>query len=97
MLGLLKHFILMFLRNVCFFLQQNLGTTPTDLLIYNLPLNYDKSRIKNRLKMLTDNCGGRVMNIVPERGVATIRFSSIDFASRYVQNTGTFSSKFFTK
>ncbi|XP_044758548.1 meiosis regulator and mRNA stability factor 1 isoform X2 [Coccinella septempunctata] len=49
--------------------------------ITNLPLNCNFGKIKARLKILTDNCGGRVEDIHPE-GRATVRFSTLDFALR---------------
>ncbi|KRT80032.1 RNA binding protein, partial [Oryctes borbonicus] len=53
-----------------------------EILISNLPTNYDKSKLKNRLKLLSDNCGGRVVDIDRERGKAILKFSSLDFALR---------------
>lgn len=55
-----------------------------DLVIDNLPLNYDVGRLKMRLSILTNNCGGRVTNINNAQGIATVRFSSLDFATRFV-------------
>ncbi|KAL3273485.1 hypothetical protein HHI36_014926 [Cryptolaemus montrouzieri] len=49
--------------------------------IANLPLNQNFGRIKARLKILTDNCGGKVQDIYPD-GRATIRFANLDFATR---------------
>ncbi|KAF5282505.1 hypothetical protein FQR65_LT14275 [Abscondita terminalis] len=55
-----------------------------DLLVFNLPLisNNDVGRLKNRLKYLSDNCGGRVLSIHKDSGYAVIRFTSLDFAKR---------------
>lgn len=54
----------------------------TDLLITNLPVNCDKGKIKNRLKYLTNNCGGKVTDIKSAKGVAIIKFSTVDSAIR---------------
>lgn len=54
----------------------------TDITVCNLPSHLNKKKIKNRLKMLVDNCGGRVMNIECDEGIATIRFSSVEVATR---------------
>lgn len=55
-----------------------------DLLVFNLPFNIcnDMGRLKSRLKLLSDNCGGRVLAVHRELGYAVIRFSSSDFAKR---------------
>ncbi|XP_017774585.1 PREDICTED: meiosis arrest female protein 1 isoform X2 [Nicrophorus vespilloides] len=52
-----------------------------DLLVSNLPKVYDK-RLKIRLKLLSDNCGGRVTEVNNDEGTAILRFSSLDFALR---------------
>lgn len=54
----------------------------TDLLVSNLPLNFDRAKIKQRLKYLSDNCGGKVGEVDSERGTAIIRFTTIDYANR---------------
>lgn len=53
-----------------------------DLVISNLPPQYDKGKLKNRLKFLSDNCGGKVVSIDTELGQAILRFTSSDFANR---------------
>ncbi|KAF5280789.1 hypothetical protein FQA39_LY17970 [Lamprigera yunnana] len=61
-----------------------LPNQPCDLLIFNLPFmfNNDVGRLKNRLKYLSDNCGGRVLTVHKDSRCAIIRFSSFDFAKR---------------
>lgn len=51
-----------------------------DLVVSNLPEDKDQARIKNRLKQLSGNCGGRVIAIT--KSTATIRFSTGEFATR---------------
>lgn len=63
-------------------MQSSQGPTAVDLLISNIPLNCDPKRVKTRLKMLTDNCGGRVVSVVPDFGLATVRFANNDTAFR---------------
>lgn len=54
-----------------------------DLLIYNLPEDKDVVSIKRRLKQLSNNCGGRVVQI--RENVAVLRFCSKESADRYDQ------------
>ncbi|KAK4874882.1 hypothetical protein RN001_014242 [Aquatica leii] len=63
---------------------KSISNQQTDLLVFNLPLiaTNDVSRLKNRLKYLSDNCGGRVLSIYKDSRYAVIRFSSLDFAKR---------------
>lgn len=56
---------------------------PCYLIISNLP-QYEEKKIRNRLKLLTDNCGGRIANVSQQNGVAHIRFTNFDAAQRYV-------------
>lgn len=51
-----------------------------EVIVSNLPQDKDISKVKNRLKKLSDNCGGRVGHIIYDRAV--IRFPTIEFASR---------------
>jgi meiosis arrest female protein 1 len=51
-----------------------------ELVVSNLPEDRDQSRIKHRLKQLSENCGGRVVAIT--KSTATIRFSTGEFAAR---------------
>jgi meiosis arrest female protein 1 len=51
-----------------------------ELVVSNLPEDKDQNRIKNRLKQLSGNCGGRVVAIA--KSTATIRFSTGEFAAR---------------
>ncbi|KAK9739275.1 NYN domain [Popillia japonica] len=53
-----------------------------EVMISNLPIKLDKNKLKNRLKLLSDNCGGRVINVNNEKGRAILRFSTLDFAVR---------------
>ncbi|XP_066545181.1 meiosis regulator and mRNA stability factor 1 isoform X2 [Amia ocellicauda] len=52
----------------------------TLLYVYNLPTNRDGKSISNRLRRLSDNCGGKVLSI--SAGGAVLRFSSQDAAER---------------
>ncbi|XP_039631254.1 meiosis regulator and mRNA stability factor 1 isoform X2 [Polypterus senegalus] len=52
----------------------------TLLYIYNLPANRDGKSVSNRLRRLSDNCGGKVLSI--SSGIAVLRFSSRDAAER---------------
>jgi meiosis arrest female protein 1 len=51
-----------------------------EIIVSNLPEDKDQSRVKNRLKQLSGNCGGRVVAIT--KSTATIRFSTGEFAAR---------------
>ncbi|XP_023712451.1 meiosis regulator and mRNA stability factor 1 isoform X5 [Cryptotermes secundus] len=53
---------------------------PVEVIVSNLPEDKDQSRIRNRLKQLSVNCGGRVVAIT--KSTATIRFSTGEFAAR---------------
>lgn len=55
-----------------------------DIYVSNLPNGYEKKLLKNRLKFLSDNCGGRVVAVDPETGTAVIRCSSLHVAIRCV-------------
>lgn len=56
------------------------SNNPVEVLVSNLPLGYDPAKIRNKLKRLSENCGGRV-GIINDQ-TTTIRFSSMEFASR---------------
>lgn len=56
------------------------GNQPVEVTVSNLPVDKELGRVKNRLRKLSDNCGGRVGQIIHDR--ATIRFTSIESASR---------------
>ncbi|KZC11840.1 Meiosis arrest female protein 1 [Dufourea novaeangliae] len=51
-----------------------------DLLVCNLPKDQDLVSIKRRIKQLSENCGGRVLEI--QSNVAVVRFTSEVFAER---------------
>ncbi|KAL1452642.1 hypothetical protein WDU94_006853 [Cyamophila willieti] len=53
---------------------------PAEVLVTGLPPGMDHSRIRNRLKRLSENCGGRV-GIITDYAT-TIRFPNYEFASR---------------
>lgn len=53
-----------------------------EVIVRNLPQSYDHAKLKNRLKQLSDNCGGRVVYVCLETGNAVIRFSTLDIAVR---------------
>ncbi|KAI1896045.1 hypothetical protein AGOR_G00090760 [Albula goreensis] len=50
------------------------------LYVYNLPTNRDGKSVSNRLRRLSDNCGGKVLSILA--GSAVLRFGSQDAAER---------------
>ncbi|KAJ8284013.1 hypothetical protein COCON_G00028630 [Conger conger] len=50
------------------------------LYVYNLPTNRDGKSVSNRLRRLSDNCGGKVLSI--SAGCGVLRFSSQDAAER---------------
>ncbi|XP_060696417.1 meiosis regulator and mRNA stability factor 1 isoform X3 [Hemiscyllium ocellatum] len=52
----------------------------TLLYVYNLPLNRDSKQVSNRLRRLSDNCGGKVLSITS--GSAILRFTSQESAER---------------
>lgn len=52
----------------------------TLLYVYNLPANKDGKSISNRLRRLSDNCGGKVLSI--SGCTATLRFTNQDSAER---------------
>lgn len=53
-----------------------------DLLVCNLPDDKDVVGIKRRLKQLSNNCGGRVVQV--RSNAAVVRFCSKESADRYV-------------
>lgn len=59
------------------------NVTPFYLTISNLPLNYNHRRLKQRLRMLIDNSGGKILELLTEEGIASIRFGNFDSALRY--------------
>ncbi|XP_065214486.1 meiosis regulator and mRNA stability factor 1-like isoform X2 [Planococcus citri] len=56
------------------------NNNPVEVLVTNLPIGYDPAKIRNKLKRLSENCGGRVGIITDQ--TTTIRFSSMEFATR---------------
>ncbi|CAH1135931.1 unnamed protein product [Ceutorhynchus assimilis] len=52
------------------------------LTIVNLPRNIDQGKIKNRLKFLSYNCGGKCTELNTDEGVATLKFGNSDLALR---------------
>ncbi|XP_070163124.1 meiosis regulator and mRNA stability factor 1 isoform X2 [Polyergus mexicanus] len=56
------------------------GNESYDLLVSNLPDEKDVNVIKRRLKQLSDNCGGRVIDI--QSNTAIVRFTSHSSADR---------------
>ncbi|MBN3320974.1 MARF1 factor, partial [Atractosteus spatula] len=52
----------------------------TLLYVHNLPTNRDGKSVSNRLRRLSDNCGGKVLSI--SAGSAVLRFGSRDAAER---------------
>lgn len=56
------------------------SNNPVEVIVTNLPTGYDPAKIRNKLKRLSENCGGRV-GIITDQST-TIRFSSMEFAAR---------------
>jgi len=52
----------------------------TELLISNLPRNKSIKVLQQRLHLLSDNCGGKVINI--SKSSALLKFSSVELATR---------------
>lgn len=71
-------YILSFIYKIILHFQ---GTESYDLLVSNLPDEKDII-IKRRLKQLSENCGGRVMEI--HSSTAVVRFTSKNSADRYI-------------
>lgn len=63
----------------CLFYQQS-GNTPVEVIVSNLPGGIDPAKIRNRLKRLSENCGGRVGVI--NNCSTTIRFPNKEMAAR---------------
>lgn len=55
-------------------------TESSELVVHNLPTWKDSSIIRTRLKLISDNCGGKVGNIV--NNTAFIKFPSHEIATR---------------
>ncbi|XP_011707517.1 PREDICTED: meiosis arrest female protein 1 isoform X2 [Wasmannia auropunctata] len=70
------------------------GNESYDLLISNLPNDTDVNVIKRRLKQLSENCGGRVVDV--QSNTAIVRFtshSSADRAQKRMEGEFVFGSK----
>ncbi|XP_018577487.1 meiosis regulator and mRNA stability factor 1 [Anoplophora glabripennis] len=70
--------------------------SPALLTVSNLPLKLETKRIRSRLRKLVENCGGKILNISSEDGIATIRFGNVDTAlraQRRIQGEDVFGSK----
>ncbi|XP_059835335.1 meiosis regulator and mRNA stability factor 1 isoform X2 [Hypanus sabinus] len=52
----------------------------TLLYAYNLPINRDSKQVSNRLRRLSDNCGGKVLSITGSSAI--LRFTSQESAER---------------
>ena len=52
----------------------------SELLVLNLPMGKDVAQVKNRLKKLSDNCGGRVVSMSGR--TAVLRFPNPASAAR---------------
>ncbi|XP_063051996.1 meiosis regulator and mRNA stability factor 1 isoform X2 [Engraulis encrasicolus] len=50
------------------------------LFVHNLPTHRDGKSVANRLRRLSDNCGGKVLGL--SAGTAVLRFSSLEAAER---------------
>jgi len=66
------------------FISKQTANQIVEVMVSNLPSDKEPTRIKNRLKKLSDNCGGRVGTISGES--ALIRFPTFEFAVRWVTN-----------
>ncbi|XP_022900382.2 meiosis regulator and mRNA stability factor 1 isoform X1 [Onthophagus taurus] len=53
-----------------------------EILIENLPINCGMKKLRNRLNRLSDNCGGKVINVDIKLGAAVLVFSNYNFAIR---------------
>uniref|UniRef100_A0A1B6J5V4 HTH OST-type domain-containing protein n=1 Tax=Homalodisca liturata TaxID=320908 RepID=A0A1B6J5V4_9HEMI len=53
---------------------------PAELRVSALPLAYDPAKVRLKLKRLTENCGGKVSEVVGDN--AMVRFTSIEAAMR---------------
>ncbi|KAJ8931190.1 hypothetical protein NQ314_015932, partial [Rhamnusium bicolor] len=62
----------------------NLHSRGAFVTVTDLPLSINPKRIKNRLRMLVENCGGKIVEVCAEEGLASIRFATIDAALRFV-------------
>ncbi|XP_025991355.1 meiosis regulator and mRNA stability factor 1 isoform X2 [Solenopsis invicta] len=74
------------------------GNESYDLLISNLPDEMDVNVIKRRLKQLSENCGGRVIDV--QSNTAIVRFtshSSADRAQKRMEGEYVFGSKIFVR
>ena len=60
---------------------QPASTDHVELQVTNLPVR-EYGQLRARLKQLSDNCGGRVLNV--RHGAATLRFPNKDSATRCV-------------
>ncbi|XP_069761769.1 meiosis regulator and mRNA stability factor 1 isoform X2 [Narcine bancroftii] len=68
----------------------------TLLYVYNLPLNRDCKQVNNRLRRLSDNCGGKVLSITGSSAI--LRFTSLESAERAqkrMENEDVFGNKIF--
>ena len=52
----------------------------SELLVLNLPVGKDVAQVKNRLKKLSDNCGGKVLRM--SGGTAILKFPNPASATR---------------
>ncbi|XP_070965755.1 meiosis regulator and mRNA stability factor 1-like isoform X2 [Oncorhynchus clarkii lewisi] len=52
------------------------------LYVYNLPPGCDGKSVGNRLRRLSDNCGGKVLGVSMATGTAVLRFGSQEAAER---------------
>ncbi|XP_056643206.1 meiosis regulator and mRNA stability factor 1 [Diorhabda sublineata] len=69
---------------------------PLYLDVTNLPRNIEVMKIKNRLRIVTDNCGGKVHRIKISDGTAVIKYNNIDDAiraQRRIQGEDVFGNK----
>ncbi|XP_019616730.1 PREDICTED: meiosis arrest female protein 1 homolog [Branchiostoma belcheri] len=69
-----------FVRDLPFRSPSKAAMELTDLLVSHLPIGRDSNQIRNRLKQLSDNCGGRVLHVSGTS--ALIRFPNTESANR---------------
>ncbi|XP_067912326.1 meiosis regulator and mRNA stability factor 1 isoform X2 [Heterodontus francisci] len=83
-----------FVSNLPLRLPDKMPQCHTLLYAYNLPLNRDSKQVSNRLRRLSDNCGGKVLSITGSSAI--LRFTSQESAERAqkrMENEDVFGSK----
>ncbi|XP_072375944.1 meiosis regulator and mRNA stability factor 1-like, partial [Diabrotica undecimpunctata] len=55
---------------------------PVYVTVTNLPKHVEHLRIRNRLKVIVENCGGKIFNVKSIDGTATVKYTTLDNATR---------------